>query len=569
MRFSRFALGLLVCAPGVAFGQAPVPGPSAAALAAGGIMDDPTGTIYGLGPSAVSNGTINIEKISGLALGAGQTTAARQSNATLLQTAFNFANTAGLTLACPLAATIEINNTTGLKVTSTNGIYTAVFNQACNIIQFGTNTPILTFGDPAGGGYNYNILWSGGKFDYGVSQTGNTSSVAVLLGALAYSNISNIRICDTSDANGHSLFPPYTALQVGNTNYSSTSAQFFSNTIEHFNLGGAQSTLFGLYIGGTGNVFTDFYSHNGKSYTTANALTGPAAWNIVPGGGTIVSDDVFTRINVEHFAAASAFQIQGAYNMTFNGLHIEDPQMNTFANSYGASLMALTNAQVTFNNTFLLDLHTVSGLGGIQTIFNYNYASVVDANGFKLKWASTSGQLNTSGLFFAAGNMGRANSDDASRFTVENIQIEDDSGSFSESARMSLEPSITTPFSILQKVGQYRYDPLLPITDRAEFTVPGAAFTLQCQHEHATVYAPASLAAAQTITLADLKKASGTGSTAACANGSFATVHRISGTFANATTVKDGAGATLSTISTSTGQDLGYAFGTSAWANVP
>ena len=105
--------------------------------------------------------------------------------------------------------------------------------------------------------------------------------------------------------------------------------------------------------------------------------------------------------------------------------------------------------------------------------------------------------------------------------------------------------------------------------DRPEFTVTASTFTVYGNETNVRVIAPATLSAAQTITLSNAYKASGTGSTALPAQGQMVNVHRVSGTYANTTTIKNNAGTTIGTISTATGQDVPFQFQSSAWVSSP
>ena len=527
-------------------------------------LDDPTGTIYGLGPQAVVRGEINILKVAGLSIGDGQTTAARQANATLVQAAINVANTSGLTLSCPDRDDVEINNATGLVVpTNTAGIR-ARLDPNCSFIQFGTNAPILTIGDPAGAAYSYGIDWEGGSFHYGVSQTGNTHSIAVLLGTMAYSRIKGICAnCAGSDP------AAYVAFQIGNSNFS-TNAQFFSNTIERINAGISQYALMARYVGGTGNAWTDIYLQNGSSPGTAQTVTQACLYDSPT--GSVASDNVFTRLNVEHCVTTGGgilWIAQGTYNQTYVGLHMEDVQIN----AYGSQFIYASNGDAHFISPFFLDLRTLSGTNGSSiALFRGNYGAHMSVSGMtKVKWTGSFGtQLLNPGVFFYEGETGANGTDDTITFSTSgNVSIEDDASGTPNSSHMILDPIINTTLNILTDWQGYTFDPVFPTTDGAQFTVTGTTFTLYGLHRAATITRPATLSAAQTITLADTWKPSGTGSTRTPQSGTAATVHTQSGTYANSTTIKDGAGTTLTTISTATGQNNANVFGTTAWAATP
>ena len=506
---------------------------------------DAGGTGLALGPAAVSERRIDILMLAGLKSGEGQTKAARQSNAKLLQAAFSAADHHGLELDCPSATTIEIENTTGLLAAQTNNPgFRLRFDQKCNIVQFGVNTPILTIGDPTGNRVTYQVDWQGGEFNYGSSQTGQKNSICVLLGALNYSNIENILACDLPGSHGQARNPPWVAMQVGEAGYHGT-GQWFSNTLRRVNIAGGQHALFAVYIGGTGSVWEDIYMHNGGDVAGAQPVSGNGALIDDPGEGhQNRSDDVWTRINVEHVQASSALYIRGVYNTTFIGLHCEDPQLN----AYGSQVFAVAGSGVAFISPMLLDFHTTTSSGGPEYIFKTSYQARVQVENMKVKWSSVVGQINKPGVYFFSGNQARSDADDQISFEAGHVEFVDDSRG-ANAGRLLLEPGLPIPVAILRYFGRYLYDPVMPTTEQAEFTVPDTTFTLDGQHQNATIMVPASLAAPQTITLADTRQAAGH-LFARVPAGSIVRLRRLSGHYRNPTTIRDGDGRTLATLST-------------------
>ena len=514
--------------------------------------DDPTGTIYGLGASAVLRGQVNILKLAGVKYGIGQNTAVRQANATALQAAFTTANTYRLELACPAAATIEIDNSGGIVVPAVGVGFRARLNQNCAIVQYGTNTPILTIADPAGASYKYDVDWDGGSFDYGVAQTGDTNSIAVLLGAMAYCRITGI------NANAQASDPAaYVAFQIGNSDYAgSAPSAFFSNTLGRINAEKSQYANMARFIGGTGNVFTDIYLSNGGNAATASPLSQAGFYDHPQG---VASDNVFIRLNVEHNqVGAGVIWTNNVYNETFINLHLEDDAID----NYGSQFVYAVNSDLHFVDPGFLDLKTLSHSSGPIAIFRSVYGSHLAVDGtMKLKWSvSPANQITNSGVYFFKGATGAANADDLLNFRTSSVSVEDDSGT--NATKVQLDPIITTPLSILQYWGGYQYDPLLPTTDHAIFTIPAAttAFTLYGEHGNATVVLGTGEAAARTITLSNTRKASGTASSVAASVGQIATVHWNGGTHAYGATIQNGAGKTITTIATSVTASSPYVY---------
>lgn len=518
------------------------------------ISDDPTNAL-GLGTVAIARGAVDLLKVAGLVTGTGQTTAVRQSNATLINNAIAVAISNNDEFDCPNPVNIEFDNTTGITVAPSS--IKARLNKACNFIQFHVNAPIFTFGDPAANSLMANADWDGGEFNYGVSQTGNTAAVCVTIGAAASTIITNVAACTTYGTNTP-LNPPYDDMVIGKTTGYSGSQAFFSTYMSHITLGGAQRNL--LYVGlpGTGSIFEDFYGHNGSSPSSAQPLTG-SAWSVNAGQNR--SDDWWIRDNFEHISGTNLVGFQNVSNMKVISPHFEDIQMA----GYGDNFAILTNAQVEMDTLELLDVSTLASnvpSNGTVNFFKLNYGSSLRMNSPSFKW-SNGNEFNSTGAYLFAGTPGKSSADDVIEASATNIVASDPGGTAASNlntANILLEPSIPIALSVLQKVGTYTYDPFVSRTDRGEFFITAGNFTLFGQNANASVEVNAALTAANTITIADVFHSGGSIPTD---TGNKFRVRRLSnGTYANTTAVVDGGGSNITTFSAAGSEIYGRFNGT-------
>jgi hypothetical protein len=501
------------------------------------ILDDPTGA-QGFGTAALSNGHLNIQKIAGMVFGAGQTAAVQSANGTLLQKAFTYCDTAGVECDEPDVLAVEFNLPNGLSVPASPNGWKGRFNKRFDLRQAAINAPCLVIGDPTGANPKGDVDWDGAECNYINDQTGQQSSVTLLEGSLLFSRISNLTGSSETLANGQAVHPGWDCHDRGSRTGNGFS---FQNTHSKILCSGAQASLFRNNFNGTGNISEDMYYHNGGSISGAGLLSDAGIY----WGGNGRSDDVCIRCNYEHFYANTPISFQTDANTTLIGTHIED-----VGTPY--TLFSFTGSQVRLIGTKILNFRGITATAtpvsanNVQ-LFRVNYGAQVDVDDLALQWDGSAPFTSTGSALFA-GTPGTEGLDADVAFRLHTFTLSDVSGA-TNSQNMVLEPALPTPLSILQKFGTYTYDRLQPSTVGAEFSIV-SSFTLYGAHEHAKVLIPNNLSAVSTVTLANTRMPSGTvGSSLAVPAGAWMEIDRTgSGTAANPTTVNNGAGTAIGTI---------------------
>jgi hypothetical protein len=495
--------------------------------------------------------TVDLTRLAGVTRGAGATAAARIDTAKALQAAIDLADANGLELACPAEVVIEFDSAAGLVVPVSTRGFRARLNQRCQFRQFHRDAPVLTIGDPRAEQLKASVDWEGGELNYGVDQGGQQGASCLVLGALANSVISKLNVCDEYELSGKPLHPPYRNLLVGTPEPSKGNEGFFQNRLSDLSLGGAQYSLLEVRIPGTGVQWEDIYAHNGSDFRMAQPLLGHA-W--VVDAGHDRSDDTWIRTNFEHLRAANPVFFQNVRTTTMIGTHFED----VWLTGSHATLANFAAARVRMISTYLLDVRT----GGTPTdvrLFQLGYGAHLNLDGLELRW-SEDREFAGPGAVLFAGNAGRSTPDDAIGFSVADLTVSD---GLANAEAIGLEPAIPTTLGVLRHLDRYDYDPLLPRTEGAEFTV-GGDFTLYGQHRNPSILVPAGLPGPDTITLSSRfaapPAASGTVATPPGRGGPRAgirelavgqspvRVRRLSGDSAYATTLRDDAGHTVASL---------------------
>ncbi len=493
--------------------------------------------------------TIDLMRLDGVTLGTGASSDARAATAGAVQAAFDRADANGLEIACPAEVVIEFDAAAGLVVPVSTRGFRARLNERCQFRQFHRNAPVLTIGDPSAKALKASVDWEGGELNYGIDQGGQVESSCLVLGALANSVIAKLNVCDEYEITGKPLHPPYRNLLVGTPEPSRGDQGFFQNRLSDLSLGGAQYSLLEVRIPGTGVQWEDIYAHNGSNFRMAQPLLGPA-W--VVDAGHDRSDDTWIRTNFEHLRAANPMFFQNVRTTTMIGTHFED----VWLTGSHATLASFAAAQVRMTSTYLLDVRT-EGTPSDVRLFRVGYGARVVLDGLELRW-SEDREFNGPGAVLFAGNAGRAGPDDTASFSLADLTVSD---GLANAQSIALEPAIPTTLGVLRHLDRYDYDPLLPRTEGAEFTVDGD-FTLYGQHRDASIVVAAGLPAPDTITLSSCfaappivadGAAPGRGGARPAARDpghdrSPARIRRLSGASAYATTVRDDAGRTLAIL---------------------
>lgn len=502
-------------------------------------------------PPVPGHATIDLMRLAGVTLGLGVSAEARVASAKAVQAAIDAADANGWEIACPAEVVIEFDSAAGLVVPVSTRGFRARLNERCQFRQFHRNAPVLTIGDPQAMHLKANVDWIGGELNYGVDQGGQPEATCLVLGALASSVISRLNVCDEYEIAGKPLHPPFRNLVVGTPEPSKGSEGFFQNRLSDLSLGGAQYSLLEVRIPGTGVQWEDIYAHNGSSFRMAQPLLGHA---LVVDAGHDRSDDTWIRVNFEHLRAANPVFLQNVRTMTMIGTHFED----VWLVGDHAVLGNFAAARVKMISTYLLDVRTEGTPSGTR-LFQVGYGARVSLDGLELRWSEDREYTGPGAVLFA-GNAGRSSPDDTIGFSVADLTVSD---GLANARSIAFEPAIPINLDVLRHLSRYDYDPLLPRTQGAEFTVDGD-FTLYGQHRDPSILVGAALQAPDTITFSSRFAAppAAPGNTAfpsesanphavtrdVAAMGSLVRVRRLSGGTPYATTLRDAAGHVIANL---------------------
>lgn len=510
--------------------------------------DDPTNT-SGLGAPAIIRGTIYANKISGLVVGSGQSTATQQANATALQNAINYAASNEKFFEIP-PGVYQINNSAGLVIpwgkffVWRGDMYNTQIEQ-----HYATSpgAPVLTIGDPTGTNISSFFDVEGVNLLYAADQTGFASSQCLLLGDMYGSRIKRIGV----NGNEISSYPAYNSVAF-------VHGDLYSNSFEDWNVWDGQN--YGMYINyvsGTGNHWSNIYMRS----------SGSPSNNMVYLGGAV---DRFDVLNIEGGTCNQILKLANCM-CTFNNLHLEDNVLK----SSSATLIEISNSMADFDtvtifNPVLNTTNITSGIGAMiqtyasspsvvnvknLTVYTFNNTAVtmnfVVHRTTNFSVGSTSGQPQT-------------NSAGAGSMTISNIQFKQGGGSTEltnylnvdlyqpRSGSAFLTPSFASRYEWGQ-AGSRLWGALLNVS---------ATYTHYGMLEEATIVVPATITSF-TITLADTMGSSGTEKPR---TGARVHITRVSGTMSGTLTVNDGGGGTLLTNTVSGGFD--FQFNGSAWVQI-
>lgn len=500
--------------------------------------DDPA-NVSGLSAPAILRGTISLPSVSGITVGAGQTTATRQATATAIQNAINNASSSGRFLEVP-PGIYEIDTTT--PITFTNTSYTTALvwrgTPMSRLIQFNqasTGTPVVQFGSITGT-YTFQLDVRGLSAEYGNSQAGLTNTAAVVVGSIAQCNISMIRAGAGSNAN-----PAFDCVL-----FNSSSNQAFSNTFNDWNVNGCQRHMVNINTVSTGNIFTNWYV---SMSTDTNTLTGNY---LTMGAGLQTSEQTFDQINFEHGTCNTIVNLVQCQGLCMRNVHIESVVM-TGANP---RCFFLNGHQFRFEHVHIENVSFLTpAVSGNCSIFD-DYAPGFAATTIHNLhfYYFNSGMVNTPVAIHQTDGLA---ADIASVFKIDGCVIQDNGTGPGTNllTRLSVDSHMPVasfvPPALFESysygvMGSRVLKPMLQVS---------ATYTHYGQNEDATIDVPASITSF-TLTLAATQGATGT---QAVRTGCTTHVRRASGTAAGTLTVKDDAGTTLSTNTTSA-TDLWYVF---------
>ncbi len=500
-------------------------------------LDDPN-NVSGLGANAIIRGVVYAHLCTGVTVGSGQTTLVRTATAVALQAAITYCSNNNKIFQIN-EGVYEIYSSTGLIVPYSSNPFTWQGSSGARIIQFYATTPgapVLTIGDPAGVNQTYSVTINGLDVEYGVAQTGFASSVNLIVSANTASNISNVSV-----GAGSNTFPAYNCATFIGAN--------FSNVFTNWKVNGAQVNMLNLLGLGTGNIFDDFYLN--LSVNT-NAITGNY---IYLAAGSQEQD--FRQINCEHGSCAQVINLNGTGGINFSHLHLEGIILTGFNPSFiGINGNNVIISQMTFVDNVL----NTTNLSGTPSVIN-DYAPGKNVSKISnFNWiCNNTAEINTPFNLFSPGGLP---TNYTSNCTIEGF-IQSDVGGGNMAAHLQLDPHMpisASAFLAPQAFSRYDYGIAGSKVSKAVIPVT-TTYTHYGQHEDANLFVPASITSF-TLTLADTMGATGT---QLPRTGNTVHIQRSSGTASGTLTIKDGAGTTLTTNTTSA-VDLYYQFTGTLWA---
>jgi hypothetical protein len=503
-------------------------------------FDDPTNA-SGLGAPAIIRGTVYAHLAAGVTVGAGQTTGVRQATATGLQNAINYA-AANNKIFQINEGVYEINSSTGLVIPAN---HQATYNWgftwkggghgSTQIVQFyngGTGAPVLTIGDTTGVNEFYEIDVEGALLGYGISQSGLTSSTALVVGSMAWGVISRIQVTGP--------FPGYDGILL-------TGGIFSSMAMRDVVIGPWQRHGLNIVSSGSGNHYDNVYMSAG-GVGSPGAISGNYIYTIQN-----LEDQLFSRLNCEWgqtncviFLGGNNTEVYAGHGYTFNALHVEgvtltgaDPCIFDIG---GNATMAFNGFDLT--STQIKAANFTGTASMMRLTNNIGYGSSVIMNGLCLN-EYTASNVTTS-FKILRWMYDSSIWDDQSNFQINAFRIVDQPGSNLIGHIYLDEHLPIASFNTPAGFARYSYGAKGSKIENAAITV-SATYTHYGQHEDATILVPASITGF-TLTLSNLMGATGT---QPVRTGNTVRVRRIWNTVSGTLLIKDDAGTTLITNTTS------------------
>lgn len=508
--------------------------------------DDPA-NVSTLGAPAILRGTVSAYNLSGLVVGAGQTTPVQQANATILQTAINYCVANHKFMEMP-PGIYEINSSTGLTVGATGdvgGVHGFTLRGAYNatqIVQYyatSPGAPILTVGDVSGTNISYGVDIQGIGLSYGAAQTGFTSSTYLKLGKMTMGVLEKMML-------GYYVNPAYNGLTVSVANFGA----FFSNRIVDIEVASFQN--YGLLYDAPGSTS----NHFDNIYITNQPTAGPVTSYIFM---TATSPNLFTRLNLEWGSCNKLIDISSGgsqVNLQLDNLHIEGITMTgadpcifyTNSDSIFCSSLELVNPIVKSAN-----------LTGTPALI-YDYIGATSSN-YRIDnlWLATdvSGNINTPfSLYHAAFN---PLDDYTSNIEINGGMWNDTVGDLPNRIVFDTKMPVAT-FRSPSRWSSYSYGPACSIVKHAFLTI-SSTYTHYGQYEDAVIQVPASITAF-TITLANTMGATGT---QPVRTGNTVRIRRRQSGFAGTLTIAFGGTGSPTTNSAAGTADFWFVFDGAHW----
>jgi hypothetical protein len=463
----------------------------------------------------------------------------RATNGTVLNALMSAAASNGKIVELP-PDLYEINNSTGIVIPAGSGFVFRGSRGGTIISQFytgGTGAPVVDIGDHTGATETVAIEFEGAWLRYGASQAGLTSSSALRVNAAPHSRIGCIGL------GGPGLSPAYNNLLLDG-------GPTFSTSFYDINTGQAQQNQLLVNVVGTGNTFDNIYLNNGGT-GVFNALGG----SYIAFSGSITNEMTFTQLNCEWGACNKLMDLQSMIGLKFVNLHVEGIQFT----GAGPCVFNTANSSITWDTCNFVDLFIQSAhmTGALSVMLDYNASSSV-LKMRPLNWINNaSGQINMPVLLFSpsGGTLGQ----DTSVVEINGGFFRDYTFSNAE-----LQPHIqfdvhmpvtSSTFLCPMRFDRYEWGSGGSVLNKPVYYPIAANYTHYGQQQGATLIVDASITGF-TITLAATMGATGT---EPVATGTIVHVRRETGSASGTLLVKDDAGTTLTTNTTS-GQDFFYRF---------
>ncbi len=505
-------------------------------------IDDPANS-QSLGAPAILRGTINAEYVTGVTVGAGQSTGTRQATATALQAAWASAVANGQFFEIP-PNIYEIDTTTSLVVENRNYSNQLVWKGTpmSRIIQYnaaGSGTPVLTIGDLGGNTYSMNIMIDGVSCEYGGSVAGLTNTANIVISSIVSSSVSKVRAGAGSNVN-----PAYYGCRfIGGV-------PAFSCSFNDWGVNGAQQDMIHINAISTGNVADNWYCN------MSNGTLGGYYLFMADSGFWEGLD--FRRVNFEWGTCNIMVFCQYMTGQRFGSVHLEgivftgaDPILfRKNGNSLSIDLLDIQNCRFA----------TADGASGTASLI-WDYApSQAGGAGSKAGGTTHIVSLNIANqtasqvtipiwLFNPIGMPGSG----VIAASIDKCQMRDEAGG-NYDTRIGIDPHMPTAnFATPRQFNRYDYG-LTGSNVTSSVLDVAAAYTHYGQHQDATLVLAAT--GTYNVTLSNLLGASGT-QTPDLKN----RVNVIRPAYTSGTVrMLNGAGATLTTNAATTTTPLCYSY---------
>lgn len=428
--------------------------------------------------------------------------------------------------------------------------------EGTQLIQYGTNHPILTIGDVS---TDVNDLTQGKEIGggatlaYGTDQAGQTGAVGLLLGRLWNCTLGDFSV----DSYLVGMYHPYIGMQIG----WNIGTFFFSNRIGMLRITGGQENIFKSVANSTGCKWSSIYC-GGGTWENRVALSAAPVF-IGPFGAEFGSVD---QLNVEWSIPGQHYPALMCQALSLNAelVHIEG------CKSYG------WDVPVILSNKCALNIRTLSisdqwinptdaqGTPCIIKIDDDN-SDVRILGGTRLAWQGS--DIHPEATASAAFRFVNESNATGRRTTVRTAALSIDGNTGAFSADASLTGAAPGSAGAIRGWSGYEYRKGRSTTEGAIIEMRNADLTVYAAHKSPRVKATAVLSAPRKCIISDNLAASDLGNVPVRQGGEELRFHRTAGaTGAYDITVRDGADAnTIGVLSTADTELIAIRDNSGAW----